>query len=730
MVHPTFFKHRFSKNFWQCRAKALLLSVALLATTVGPALATTTPIKLKRLGDEPDYSLKTVRSHRDMYFTRPTNVTVAPTSALKLSLQHSAALLPQRSFLSILLNNRVIETIRLTPENVKPTGFSIPIDPKILKDDNKLTFLVDQHYTNECEDPFSAELWTSILPETQVDLTYTPNPLRPDLARFPFPFMDEYGLEPPTIQFYLGQKLGSLSSETLEALGVLSTRLGQYFQWRPVTVRLFNPSKPDVTHIMAIGTPSENPQVLALVGKHHPKLISGNQWVHPKTGKPLSEKEGILVLAPHPEASDKGVLVISGNSPQGVAMAAHFLAQEPNRKLLSGPYAIVNDYVTGNQPTFRQWKGFIQQPDVVSLGQLGLKTETSRGFAATPIFYSVRKMPDVYLQNKRAVHLKTVFSYSSQLDASQSKLEVRWNGKTLKSYPLNQPKGENLATVEVDIPTNEVYTYNDLEYKFQLYPEKLDLCRFVTDAHIWGTIHSSTTLDVDGEFKTPVPDMGLLNDAGFPLSIYSDMAKLAFALPEHPEIQEIEAMIQFATRLGRQSQANGDVNLSAYRVTTIPDNAKKDANWVVIGSPKRNPLIGEFNSKLSLLMNPTKERELSKIDYSPNMGLLEMALSPWNQERVGVLISGETDDALWQDVAFFASDYWYNTMGVGNVVALDQNGARSITLMKKGDARFTRPEDYTTTGNWPDWLWWLLGVFAAIGGISVVGWLLRSMKRR
>ncbi len=686
-------------------------------------------IPLKLLGDEPGYVLKTVRTHRDLFFTRPTNVSVSGASAVKLKLQHSAALLPKRSFLSVLLNNRIIETIRLTGDNVKTTAYSIPLNPKWLKPENKITFLVDQHYTDNCEDPFSAELWTTVLPETAVELVYNPKPLNPELANFPFPFMDRFGLKPPKVDFYLGKSQTALSQESLEAVGVLSTRLGQYFQWRPLTVGLFNSSESS-NHLMVVGTAIENPQVLSLVAKQQPKLVAGGQWVNPQTGKALVKDEGVVVLLPHPKAPEKGMLVVSGNTPAGVAKAAHFLTQEPNRQLMSGPYAIVNDYVTGNQPTFRQWQGFIQQPDQISLEQLGFESQTSRGFASTPVFYNVKLMPDIFLKGKRAVKLKTVFSYSSQLDASQSKLEIRWNGRTLDSVPLQKLEGENLAFVEVEIPTEEVFTYNDLEYKFQLYPEKLDLCKFVTDAHIWGTVHNNTTLDVDGEFKTPLPDLGLLNDGGFPLTVQSDLSQLAFVLPDSPHQAALNAFLQITNRLGRLTNAGGDVNFSVYKASTLSDEVRNHSNLVVIGGLANNKLFPAFNdSKLKLLTQPTKERELSHVDYSPNLGLMEMIQSPWNKNRVAVFVTGESPQALNNNARLFASSQWFSKLGVGNLAVVDSNGPRSLTLMKKGDARFVRPEDYGQTAQWPTWVWWTLGLFALIGGISLIGWIFKLFRR-
>ena len=82
-----------------------------------------------------------------------------------------------------------------------------------------------------------------------------------------------------------------------------------------------------------------------------------------------------------------------------------------------------------------------------------------------------------------------------------SRLEIRLNGKAIDDIHLKEPGGETLVTHDTLIPAEEFHNYNEISYQFHLYPEKYDKCRFVTDAHLWGTIHNTSAVEVPAELQ-------------------------------------------------------------------------------------------------------------------------------------------------------------------------------------------------------------------------------------
>ena len=720
----------------------LLAPIATLSNAFSVAQATTVPtpaqsqvasaapvagnslrIGMKELGDPLGYRLKTVRTQRDYPFTRPQGWQVLSSSNIHLTFQHGSNLLPERSSLNVLVNNRILKSVPLGKNNITPTTLNIPVPPDLLKDNNILSYQVDQHYTYKCEDPFSEELWTEVLPDSALTLNYGWKPVHPDLAQYPFPLLDPLNNYTPTVVGYVVPT--GASDQSLEAFGVVAAHLGQQAGWRA-----FKPYVGDESalhsgnNVILIGTPEEN-QAISAVSQNLALPLSGGQF-HDAQGATIPADAGVLQLVPNPYNPTRAVLIVSGNGPEGVKKAAHVLAQGSLNKILNGRSAIIKDYQKGGEYPYRAWDGFILKSGDDFAG-LDLPTQTSRGITALPIFYKLKMMPDLFLPGKTKVKVHTVYSYASQLDASQSKLEVLLNGKAIKSIPLDDKAGKSLADLTVEIPSEEFHTYNDLEYRFHLYPEKYDMCRFVTDVHIWGTIHNTTYVEIPGEIKAPLPDVGLINDGGYPFTAYQDMSKTGLVLPDSVSQNDLNAMLQFVTRLGRDSLSHKGIELTAHHAATLPDDIKKDRNLVIIGQRDKNKLFGDVKDKASLLVDGTwntlqeeQKTRVAQINYTPGQGIIEELLSPWNASRVALLITGQNDTALVRDAQLFQNDAWYAAIKQGNITVVNDNGPQALTLLKKGEARFFYAQDQHSGFQMPTWGWIAMSFFALLGVISVL----------
>lgn len=707
-----------------------LLPLSFAQTPATPAVAkpagNSLRIGMKDLGDPQGYRLKTVRTQRDYPFTRPKGWKVSPSSSIRLSFQHGSNLLPERSSLNVLVNNRILKSIPLGKDNVTPTTVNIPVPPELLKDNNILSYQVDQHYTYKCEDPFSEELWTEVLPDSALTLNYSWEPVHPDLAQYPFPLLDPLNNYTPTTMAYVLP--GSPSDESLEAFGVVAAHLGQQAKWRDLKPYVGDEgSLHSNDNLILVGTPQENGAIGAVSGGLDLPLSGGK--FSDKGGSTLPDDYGVLQLIPNPYNKTRAILVVSGNSPVGVKKAAHVLAQGNLNKVLVGRSAIVKDYQKGADYPYRAWDGFILQSGD-NFSNLGLKTQTARGITALPIFYQLKVMPDIFLPGKQKVKLHTIYSYASQLDATQSKLEILLNGKAIKSVPLDDKNGKSLADVTVEIPTEEFHTFNDLEYRFHVYPEKYDICRFVTDVHIWGTVHNTSYVEFPGEIKAPLPDVGLINDGGYPFTAYQDMSKTAIVLPDTTSRTDLEAMLQFTTRMGRESASRKGIELAAYHASKLPDDVKKDRNLVIIGQRSQNKLFGELKDKTSLLTEGTwntlqedQKNKIAQLNYTPGQGIVEELLSPWNESRVALLITGENDTALVRDAQLFENDKWFTGINQGNLTVVNDNGPQSTILLSKGEARFFYANDQRGGFQIPTWGWIAIGFFSILGVISVLRFL-------
>ncbi|MBX2860977.1 MAG: cellulose biosynthesis cyclic di-GMP-binding regulatory protein BcsB [Vampirovibrio sp.] len=699
------------------------------------ASANTQLLTLSDLGSPDGHTLKTVRSERRYAFTRPQNWKVSKNTAIQLVFQHSPSLLPERSHLNIQVNNRILKTIGLTKNNIKPTRVTIPIPPEILKDRNTLSFQVDQHYTYKCEDPFSPELWTSILPETKLALHHQIQAIQPELAQFPFPFFDDLSYDAARVGYGIPS---GLSDESLSAAGKVLVKMGQWASWRNIYPFILKKAPlQQADNLILIGTPEENQEIKALAA-HLPLPVKGAtdgqdvNWFTDPEGKTLGKDQGVLQLLAHPNAKGRMVLVVTGNTPKGVLNAARFLVQNPVNKLMVGKYVIVEEQHAAKPHPFRDWQGFVQTADKTTFADLGHDTLTARGITALPLYYTAHVMPDLFQAGNNPATLKTIFSYSSQADGSQSKLEIRLNGKAMKSIPLNNPEGEAQKVVEVKIPAAELHTYNEIEYQFFLYPDKYDTCKFVTDVHLWGTVHNTSSIEVPAQIKAPMPDLGLLNDGGYPFTANPDLTDVSLVLPQQASATDLNVMVQLLTRLGRLSHSNSGIELKAHHENTLPEEARKSNHLIAIGKLGALKLTENLSSKLQLLVDEvsksvaspeTSGSLLTKLRYKSDQGLMEEILSPWNDNRVILLASGESDTALNRLANLFQQDKRFGALEPGNVAVVNATGSKSLQLLEKGEARFINKQGGNGGLTLPQWGWFLLYFFAVVGLFSLIRFL-------
>jgi hypothetical protein len=707
-------------------------------------------LNLKNFGDKEGFTLKTVKTERRYFFTKPKSWAMQGGTHISVAFQHSSSLLPERSSLNVLVNNRILKTIPLTKANMNRTVANIPIPLEILKDENTLTFQVDQHYTYRCEDPLADDLWTALLPETSLHLNYNLKPAELDLAKFPYPLFDPLGYG-HTKTGYVVPNGVKWSSDSLSALAMVTATVGKSVSWHPSHVAPLEPTAMygAKSNLVIVGTPSENPAI--------------NQLRLPKSLSELGQTDGLIALIHHPSFPDKVVLVVTGNTPEAVKRAAGFLAQSPGNKLMSGTYTVVKDHKPAGVHPYRHWPGFIQGTGA-TWEELGLDTYTTRGYTSLPILYTVKRMPDLWIKPNGKAKLRTVYSYSSQLETGQAKLEIMLNGKAIRSIPLANVKGETAAVDEVDIPVQEVFTYNDVEYRFHIFPEKYEECRFVTDKHIWGTIHNASAMSFDAEVRTPLPDIGFMNDNGYPFTAHPDLSQTLFVLPDNPTEGHWNVLLQVVNRLGRVSPTTTGFQTSVRSASTVTEGDKLSKNLVVIGGQELETtwLKQIPNNKLKVVLSGNKtnlqkgEETLSSIQINPNQGILEEVLSPWNKNRVVLFMYGTSDNAMnamgrlmLDDRAFasiepgnlltvnhdssfrsFGSGFNNGNMGATPKGALDENGdvksdvaTKSVVALKQGDARYVTEGGMDKTNELdaqPSWLKWVLYGLAFLGALSVL----------
>lgn len=689
------------------------------------AFADQLKLTLKEIGASDNISLKTVKTFRNFSFTKPKSWKVSPTSKMVLTFQHSPQLLPERSSLNILINDEVIKTIELNKANSTTTTATFLIPASILKDYNTLTMDVDQHYTYKCEDPFDPALWTTVLNTSYLSIDYTEMAAKPDFALFPYPIYDNLAYKPAELNFVIPNPEAD-SDDTLTAMSLIDASIAQKIGWKELKVNVSMPDKLNHnSNLIIVGTPRENAAIKQFESAL-PYGISNDQIID-TNGNILPKDAGVLMIIPNPNNPASVVLVVTGNSPIGVKKAAIALTQNPTNAILKGNMVVVQETLKNELANLRDWPQFIKTK-IARLIDLGLKSETVRGVTSVPIKYSIKIMPDISMPPKNFVKANVVYSYSAHLEPDMSKLEVTFNGVTLHTAKLDNTDGENLKTLELEIPTESVQIFNELEFKFHLFPVKYDICRFTTDEHIWGTIHNTTEFNFPAHIKTVIPDIGLINDGGYPFTAYPDLQDDVFVLADDFNAYDVYAMLWVTARLAKMTDPTDSINSEVVRVANLNGNQKSTKNIIVIGTKDRNQIIRELETELSLIYNNEGfkllkrkgEEKLSQLRDIPDMGIVEQMLSPWNDKRVVMILYGQDNNGLRNAISLFASDQKFKSIERGNITVVTADTVKTLITLSKQQVRQLLGEEVKRTAATWDFWWNIIRTFLIIVGILAI----------
>lgn len=523
------------------------------------SLAATEVVPLERLHVHDVILLPTVSSQYEAKFTKPETWQVSPKSAVYLEFQHSIELQPHRSWLQVIVNDKVIKHIPLTRENAEGTKMTIPLPVGLLKDFNTLNFRVQQHYTDKCEDPLDKSLWTQILPATRIVFDYEPVVPKVDLGLFPYPIIDVLTYSPAKVHYVTGS---AASEQELQALAYVNVHLAQQAQDHELKTRMTfdNPSGPDDEHLVFVGKGGSIASVGRFANAFGDYAVQGGQWVNRRTGQTLGNDQGLILFFQAPGSKEHTVLIVTGNSDEAVMKAAEYLTLRPKEATLNGlaletppgwnppgtRTAKVSRFVEGQTRTFRE---------------LGFDIEEVHKINAPPITYHV-PVVSKFRQSGGKLWLDLNYSYSPQLNPEFSSLELRMNDVSIANLPLLNPNGEQMVRASIPISNELIRPRNNMVAQFHLMPDKYGWCvdNYVDNA--WGKIMDDSQFRVEGGPGSYLPDVGLLNNTMYPYSKEDNLETVQLVVPANPGAELLDAMLGFTTRLGRATLADTDLRLS------------------------------------------------------------------------------------------------------------------------------------------------------------------------
>lgn len=578
-------------------------------------------------------------------FTRPQHWQVRG-AKVQIRFRHSPALYAERSSLTVRLNNIHLGSIPLDrgADEIGNVLFEVPADA--IQDYNTVLMQVQQHSSPECTDPTDPALWTEILPDSQVIIDYVPQAIALDLASYPYPFLNELGLDADKLT-YLQPKIPS--DFWMTAAARYQASAARLTNFRSVQVRLTEDIEDLATdeRLIVIGTPTNQP-LLAELGL--PFAITDDQ-VLDGNGDALPEGVGVVMLATTTDNSNP-VLVATGNDEQGVLKAVRALVQPNDRQLFTGQAVIVSEVTDIESPDPHDWPGFL--PANASRFALSDLTMTNaRPFQDTtvnglpippPVTIPFKALPDEQFLRGSTFTLR--YGYSPNVDPVRSSVSIRVNGQGIGGERLRNPNGGN-DSITVDLPPDLMTPFANLEVQFFTYPKTSISCGDIPDQPMWGTVYGDSSFKLSRTNFVELPDLDLLK-AGFPLTAPQDLANMTFVMPDRPSPVDLLTMLQTSSRLGRLSEADS-VKLSAYVSANLPSDVREADNLVGIGTRDRFPLPELFDQSAGFGLGDQfrRRRDRTQIQSLPDeAGVITAAVSPWNRERILLGLTGQSVEGL------------------------------------------------------------------------------------
>jgi len=588
-----------------------------------------------------------IYDEKRLQFTRPRHWNTDSVQVL-LRYRHSAALYATRSNLTVLINGTSIGSVPLN----QPQGeigdaiFEVPND--LLQDYNELLITALQNNSPTCtQDPYDPSLWTEVMPDSKLVFDFTPQAVSPDFGQFPYPLVDMLSLQANRIAYL--QPEDTADGDWLTATARLQSFLGRTVHYRPLDNRLVDSLEavePD-ERLVIVGTPAQQPILAEL---DLPFALEGDAWVD-GSGSPLAPESGLLMWTTS-EDGRSPILVVSANGPEGLTKAAQYLVQPQDQQIATGHALVVNQVAALPSPSPRHWPGYLpeepefQLKDLHAPHQPPLEDLTVRGSHAPALTVDFKALPDDQFLD--GAKMKLVYSYGPQINPLTSLVDVELDGVSIQGERLTSVEGADRKIMMVDLPRDLITPTSKLQVNFRLDPRERRSCSRVTDQQLWGTIHNDTTFALDREAVTKLPDLDLFK-TGYPFTAPQDLSSTVVVMPEAPTAEDIELMLELVERLGRLSVADS-IQLTVYPIDQLPDSERNNQHLIAIGTEDRFPFPDLLtDSGFALQTNQGRQWGQSQVQTLPDTeGLMKSAISPWNDQRVVLALSGRISTSLAQ----------------------------------------------------------------------------------
>lgn len=487
-------------------------------------------------------------------------------AVLHLDAVNSTALIRSRSALTIRVNGRVLDQITLDPEKTRNVR-DLPIPTDWLKVGyNEVTFEAVQHYTYDCEDPSSPELWTDInTQQSRVSLQFDglkPN-LGPRLSQLDLAYDARAWIAHP-VAFIAGTE--HLSEAQLAAAAVVAQGIGlrmapglPRFQVYGANAALAQAGTGD-PNLPGLAPDVVRGRDVVLIGRRAElsRYMGGDLYKQTEAGPFV----GIFPMM----QGDTVALVVTGETDEDVMAAARAVAERNYRFGEAVSETVKTRFAFTAPPE-------AQPGHAVAFDHFDYRTSSTRGSKLQQIYLKFKAPSDYAARKGDLATLRLHFSYGAGMRRDSS-LVLRLNGQFAVALPLNEETGAEYLKYELKLPAQYVRPgYNDLSFEPVMIGHK-DRCDAQRDEGLLATVYQDSTIELPRPTTAPVaPDLARFGNGLWPydrggLRLYVAQADMGTA----------RATLALASAMAQHNKGLMDVQLKYAPFET--------GHMMVVGNPR------------------------------------------------------------------------------------------------------------------------------------------------
>lgn len=538
--------------------------------------------------------------------------------------------------LVVTFNDQLAGTIPLGAENAGRGRMQFSLPAAWFKSGyNRLTVALDAEVP--CGEEEGVLLLATISADSVFRLGYSQLARSPDLATYPMPFA-ERSFRPEEVYFVLPSDPTATDIATVATVGV---GLGRFSRDNVQFTSIIDSDLTDEIkskhHLIVVGQMDRN------------SLLS--QLDLPLSLEPsaFSPEYGVIQEIVSPWNPYKLLLVVTGQNAEGVFKAGAALNREPRFLSMKGQLAIVEDILPAEEieQTERRVDLTFSDLNYGDIVVYGSQMQNVDYYFSMPLAWHAQESPK----------LRLAFQHAAAVDPEASSLDVHLNTVPVGGVVLDDSNSTD-GVLELELPPWLLKPGGNrltVQVKMDHPASGGDVCVYLDSKQIWTVIRQDSFIHLAYTLQSLPPDLSLFP---YPFDTNVNLSDLVLVLPDQLSDEERDGLLRLAVALGAMT-GGSQLTLHASTPDELDSTMKVASNLFVVGQPTQNKLIWDLNNYLPQPFRPNSNMPAPGLDsvlLSPGLnrdvGFIQELVSPWNEDRTVLLITGTTDRGI--SVAFDA----------------------------------------------------------------------------